>query len=76
MQSNRDAAEVLIKYNCNLDVVDFDKKNALIIAVLNGNLPLVQCLVECGSDLSITNDYGKTAYEIASSLEKNVNFLV
>ncbi len=76
MNGSRDAADVLIKYNCDIDVVDVDKKNALIIAVLNGNLPLVQCLVESGSDLKITNEYGKTAYEIAVALEKNVITLV
>jgi ankyrin repeat protein len=68
MHGNSDAAEILIKYGANINYVDFDKKNALIMAVLTGNQPLVQLLVEYGADLTITNEFGKTPYEIAVSL--------
>ena len=37
MNGSRDAAEILIKYNADINQVDYEKKNALIIAVLTGN---------------------------------------
>lgn len=70
MNGSRDAAEILVRYNANLDIFDDDKKNALIIAVLTGNLPLVESLIDNGADLTLTNEYGKTAYDIAVSLDK------
>lgn len=72
MNGSRDAAEILMKYKANVDIYDSDKKNALIIAVLTGNLPLVECLIDNGADLTLTNEYGKTAYDIAISLDKRV----
>lgn len=73
MNGNKDAAAILISYNCDLDAIDGDKKNALTIAVLTGNLPLVTLLVESGANIFATNEYGKTPYDIAIALDKRVS---
>ncbi|RMZ95691.1 fibronectin type 3 and ankyrin repeat domains 1 [Brachionus plicatilis] len=68
--ASKDVAELLIKYKADINIVDKDNKNALMIAVINGNQPFVQCLVENGADLNITNEYGKTAYEMAVAMDR------
>jgi ankyrin repeat protein len=43
-----------------------------MIAVINGNQPFVQTLVEYGADLKIKNEYGKNAYEMAVAMDRRV----
>ena len=44
-----------------------------MIAVINGNQPFVQTLVENGADLNVKNEYGKTAYEMAVAMDRRVS---
>lgn len=34
---NRDIADLLIKFNADVNVLDYEGKSALMIAVINGN---------------------------------------
>lgn len=43
-----------------------------MIAVINGNQPFVQTLVEHGADIKIKNEYGKNAYEMAVAMDRRV----
>ena len=51
----KEVAELLCKYKCDVNVLDNEKKSALMIAVINGNQPFVQVLVEHGADLNGLN---------------------
>jgi ankyrin repeat protein len=64
---------LLIKFKADLNALDKDNKSALMIAVINGNQPFVQALVENGADINIKNEYGKTTYEMAVSMDRRVN---
>ncbi|KAK2142501.1 hypothetical protein LSH36_947g01017 [Paralvinella palmiformis] len=68
---NRHAAEKLLRHTQQLiDVRDKDGKTALMTSVVNGHMELVHLLLEKGADISIKNEYGKTAYDMAISMEK------
>jgi ankyrin repeat protein len=71
---NKDVAELLLKYKANVNQMDKDNKSALMIAVINGNQPLVQVLVEHGADVNLKNEFGKTVYEMACSMDRRVSF--
>lgn len=49
--------------------------SSLMIAVINGNQPFVQTLVEHGADIKIKNEFGKNAYEMAVAMERRVGLL-
>ena len=68
-----DVAEILLKFNAEVNAIDKDRKSALMIAVINGNQPFVETLVQHGADLEIRNDYGRTAYEIAYAMDRRVS---
>lgn len=68
---NRHAAEKLLRHSPQLiDFRDKDGKTALMTAVVNGHMELVHLLIEKGADITIKNEYGKTAYDMAISMEK------
>lgn len=46
-----------------------------MIAVINGNQPLVEVLVQNGADLTIRNEYGKSLYDLAVSMDRRVIIL-
>ncbi len=47
-----------------------------MIAVINGNQPLVEILAENGGDLHFKNEYGKTAYDLAVAMDRRVRILL
>jgi uncharacterized protein len=67
--------ELLIKFKSNVNLLDFDKKSALMIAVINGNLGLTQLLINNGADITIRNEFGKNIYDMASSMSKSVRII-
>lgn len=67
--------ELLIKFKSNVNLLDFDKKSALMIAVINGNLGLTQLLINNGADITIRNEFGKSIYDMASSMSKTVRII-
>lgn len=68
--ASKEIAELLCKFKADVNILDNDHKSALMTAVVNGNQPFVQVLVENGADLSIKNDFGKTAYDLAVSMDR------
>lgn len=70
LNAKADVARVLTKYECDLNVLDINGKNALMIATINGNLPFVQVLVTHGADLYKLNEYGKSLYELAIAMDR------
>ena len=46
-----------------------------MLAVINGNQPLTQILVEHGADVTVKNDYGKSVYDMAVSMDRRVSSL-
>ena len=71
----KEIAELLIKFKADINVKDFEKKSPLMIAVINGNQPLVEVLVQNGADLTIRNEYGKSLYDLAVSMDRRVIIL-
>jgi uncharacterized protein len=67
--------ELLIKFKSSVNLLDFDKKSALMIAVINGNLGLTQLLINNGADITIRNEFGKSIYDMASSMSKTVRII-
>lgn len=77
INSSHEIARILIKFKADIDVFDKENKNALMIATINGNLPFVKILVENGADFSVKNNFGKSLYDLAVSMERKVNkFLI
>ena len=69
---NADVANILIKFKAKIDVVDKENKNALLIATINGNLPFVKVLVENGANYKLKNNFGKSLYDLAVSMDRKV----
>lgn len=66
------AVEFLLDHGAPIDGQDSQYGNtALHAAAMNGNLEVVQLLVERGADPSIRNKEGKTPYEEATELPDN-----
>lgn len=72
VSGSADVAKMLIKFKAKIDVVDKENKNALLIATINGNLPLVKVLVENGANYRLKNNFGKSLYDLAVSMERKV----
>lgn len=72
LNATENVARVLIKYGALLNVEDIHNKSALMIAVINGNLPFVQTLVMNGADIYTLNEDGKSLYDLALSMDRRV----
>ncbi len=66
----KEVADLLCKFKADVNVLDNEKKSALMVAVINGNQPFVQVLVENGADLNLKNEYGRTPYEMAVAMDR------
>lgn len=63
----------MVKYfldTCRLDInePDMEGNSPLIVAVINGNVTMVKCLLKRGADLNVQNKIGMTALHFAVSL--------
>lgn len=67
---NKQLASLLIRNGAAINQRDKDGKTVLMMAVINGHQGLVEELLSKNADLSAQNEYGKTAYEMARSMEK------
>lgn len=67
---NSDVAALLLRGGAEINKRDKDGKTPLMIAVVNGHQALVELLLQKDADLSVQNEYGKTAYEMAISMER------
>lgn len=71
LNCSREVAKVLLKFNADVDVLDKDNKSALMIATINGNVPLVQVLLESGgANINIKNKFGKNLYDLAVAMDR------
>jgi ankyrin repeat protein len=66
---NRQVATMLMRAGAVVDATDKDGKTALMLAVVNNHLPLAEALLEHNADITIKNEYGKTAYDMAVSMD-------
>lgn len=66
----RDVAYTLLSKGANINAQDKDGKTTLMIAIINGHLELVELLLKRNVDLTVKNEFGKTAYQMAQSMEK------
>jgi len=67
-QNNFPLAKVLVEGKANLNIQGPDGNTALMYAVLNQNVAMVQLLVNAGADLKLLNKDNQTAYSLAMSL--------
>ena len=72
VNSSYEVAKMLIKFKAKIDTLDKENKNSLLIATINGNLPLVKVLVENGANFDVQNTYGKSLYDLAVSMDRRV----
>jgi uncharacterized protein len=72
LNGSREVARILIKYNANLNLVDKENKSALMIATINGNLPLVEVLVENGANMNVKNKFGRNLYDLALGMDRKL----
>ncbi|KAK3095975.1 hypothetical protein FSP39_021528 [Pinctada imbricata] len=70
LSGNRSVALTLVQAGAKINTQDKDGKTALMVAIINGHQDLVELLLKKNADLSVTNEYGKTAYEMAHSMER------
>ncbi len=56
MGGDRSSAETLLKHGADVNVTDKTGKSALMIAVVNGHMGMVEALLEAGADLQIKNE--------------------
>ena len=73
--SNSEIPELLIKFKSNVNLLDKEGKSALIIAVINGNQPLAELLINNGADITIRNEFGKNIYDMAVSMDRRVSLI-
>jgi ankyrin repeat protein len=76
LSASVEVAELLLKFKADINILDKDKKSALMIAVIKGNAPLVALMVEYGADLTITNEYGKTPHDLAIAMDRRVILII
>lgn len=70
MNADAEVAHILIKHNADVNILDNEKKSALMIATINGNVPFVDILLKNKADIYITNKFGKSLYELAKSMDR------
>ncbi len=76
-QNNMALAKVLVEGKANLNVQGPDGNTALMYAVLNQNMEMVQLLVKAGSDLKLLNKDNQSAHSLAMSLtDKEIQRIV
>jgi ankyrin repeat protein len=63
--NSSECTAILLQHDAAVDAVDAEGYTALWIASLYGRLPIVELLVEGGSDIEIANNNGKKARDIA-----------
>jgi ankyrin repeat protein len=51
ISGNKDVAELLIKFKADVNAKDKENKTPLMMAIINGNQPLVELLVDHGNSL-------------------------
>jgi ankyrin repeat protein len=72
LNCSKDVAKVLLRFKADANVLDKDNKSALMIATINGNLPLVQTLLEAGNaNINIKNKFGRNLYDLAVAMDRN-----
>mmetsp|Transcript_39515 Transcript_39515/g.40270 ORF Transcript_39515/g.40270 Transcript_39515/m.40270 type:complete len:416 (+) Transcript_39515:190-1437(+) len=74
MRGNTGIVRCLLGCMCDLDAVNVDGNSALMLAIRCGQNEVVQLLIRAGADIDITNNYDKTAYDMAEDLN-NVHVL-
>lgn len=72
VNSSPDIARLLIHHGAEIDALDKKNKNALLIATINGNVPFVKVLLENGANFRFKNNFGKTLYDLAISMDRKV----
>ncbi|XP_014769355.1 fibronectin type 3 and ankyrin repeat domains 1 protein isoform X2 [Octopus bimaculoides] len=72
LTGNSIVAMTLIHNGANVNLQDSDGKTCLMIAVINGHQKFVEVLLENDADTTIINKSGRSAYDMAISLEKRV----
>lgn len=70
VNGNRNVALTLLVCGALVNVQDKDGKTALMVAIINGHQELVELLLQKNADITVKNLYGKTAYEMAHSMER------
>lgn len=59
---------MLIKNNCNINLLDFKNNSCLIYALQHCNFPLISLLIESGIDINIVNAYNESALSYINNL--------
>lgn len=59
--------ELLLKYSKNINIQDHDKNTPLHLASQMGHGEAVKCLLESKAQVSLLNEFGQTAFDMASS---------
>ncbi|KAI8851703.1 ankyrin repeat-containing domain protein, partial [Chytridium lagenaria] len=62
-------AQEMVKAGISLDIPDKDGNSALHMAADNGNIGILQCLVELGASYEVKNNDGKTPIALAMDKE-------
>ncbi|CAF0868090.1 unnamed protein product [Brachionus calyciflorus] len=70
VNASGDVARMLLKFNAKIDALDKENKSALLIATINGNLPFVKVLIEHGANFNTKNNFGKSLYDLAVSMDR------
>jgi fibronectin type 3 and ankyrin repeat domains protein 1 len=74
INSTAEIVAVLVKHGADLNAVDNKDKTPIMIATVMGNLGVVKALVQFGSSINIKNKYGRSLYELALSMNRQVIF--